>query len=230
MEQFLIDFQRCIPRPFFVQIGANDGVSEDPIHRFLMQRAWDGIMVEPIPYLFEVLKANRRTARGKLVFENVAIAEVIGEKPFYYIVDEKEVLPKWATGINSFNKEHLLWQKKNFPDIESFIAETQVECIPLEALFERNSVVHIDLLLIDVEGYDFEVLKQLPTQSIRPTVVIYEQQCLGKDIPEAKQFMTGLGYACFECGGDVIAVCDDGSETSTKLLKRLRNLFRRVQA
>lgn len=114
-------------------------------------------------------------------------------------------------------------------DIESFIVETQVECIPLEALFERNSVVHIDLLLIDVEGYDFEVLKQLPTQSIRPTVVIYEQQCLGKDIPDAKQFMTGLGYACFECGGDVIAVWDDGSEISTKLLKRLRNLFRRVQ-
>ena len=36
------------PRFFFVNIGANDGVSNDLIYPFLREYAWSGIVVEPL--------------------------------------------------------------------------------------------------------------------------------------------------------------------------------------
>src|SRR5207245_6466419 len=41
-----------------VQIGSNDGVANDPINESLRARRWSGVLVEPIPYLFERLRAN----------------------------------------------------------------------------------------------------------------------------------------------------------------------------
>ncbi len=46
----------------FVQIGACDGnwkASNDPIQRFILQNQnWHGVMLEPVPYLFDTLATN----------------------------------------------------------------------------------------------------------------------------------------------------------------------------
>ncbi len=36
-------------RPYFIGIGANDGVTHDPLYPFVRDFGWRGIMVEPIP-------------------------------------------------------------------------------------------------------------------------------------------------------------------------------------
>src|SRR6266545_7291938 len=46
---------------FFIQIGANDGGPSDPLFPFLQLKHWRGIMVEPVPYLFEQLQARYGT-------------------------------------------------------------------------------------------------------------------------------------------------------------------------
>jgi hypothetical protein len=33
----------------FIQIGANDGIKNDPVHAFIKKYYWTGILVEPIP-------------------------------------------------------------------------------------------------------------------------------------------------------------------------------------
>src|SRR6266481_6003650 len=43
---------------FFIQIGANDGVSNDPLYKFVIEYGWAGILVEPLPQVFEVLRRN----------------------------------------------------------------------------------------------------------------------------------------------------------------------------
>ena len=37
----------------FVQIGANDGVTGDPIRRFILEFGWSGVLVEPQLEIFE---------------------------------------------------------------------------------------------------------------------------------------------------------------------------------
>ena len=42
-----------------VQVGANDGKTQDPVHPLIMRGGWSGILVEPIPNLFGRLSAYR---------------------------------------------------------------------------------------------------------------------------------------------------------------------------
>jgi hypothetical protein len=37
------------PEPYFIGIGANDGVTHDPLYPFVRDFRWRGIIVEPIP-------------------------------------------------------------------------------------------------------------------------------------------------------------------------------------
>ena len=54
------------PEFFFVQIGANDGrslggtpgVTDDPIFEYVHTYRWSGLLVEPIPYLFDRLRSG----------------------------------------------------------------------------------------------------------------------------------------------------------------------------
>ena len=41
--------------PFFVQIGAYDGISNDPVYPHLKNKRWKGILIEPVPYIFNRL-------------------------------------------------------------------------------------------------------------------------------------------------------------------------------
>jgi hypothetical protein len=45
-------------RVFFVQVGSNDADHGDPLRPFILTRRWSGIMIEPVPYVFERLRRN----------------------------------------------------------------------------------------------------------------------------------------------------------------------------
>ena len=67
---------------FFLQVGANDGLLDDPIHYFVRSYGWRGILLEPVPGIFKRLKENYRTAKG-LTFLNAALSQVDGRAAFY---------------------------------------------------------------------------------------------------------------------------------------------------
>lgn len=48
------------PSIFFIQIGANDGISNDPLHKFITQFCWKGILLEPLPEVFTRLTTTYR--------------------------------------------------------------------------------------------------------------------------------------------------------------------------
>ena len=63
---------------FFVQIGAFDGVTADPIYELVQSRNWRGVLVEPQIEAFERLQENYAGQDG-LQFFNVAICDHDGE-------------------------------------------------------------------------------------------------------------------------------------------------------
>ncbi len=65
------------PDIFFLQIGAHDGVSYDPIHHYVRQYHWNGLLVEPQPAIFQKLKQNY-AGEKQLLFENSAVANQDG--------------------------------------------------------------------------------------------------------------------------------------------------------
>lgn len=92
---------------FFVQIGANDGKSGDPLYEFIINNNWKGILIEPMPDVFEQLKENFSFASGRLIFENSAISDTGGEFTIYYIDNSGKKFPEWVSQLTSFNKDVL---------------------------------------------------------------------------------------------------------------------------
>ena len=71
-----------VPDFFFVQIGAHDGIRDDPIRKYIVKSHWRGLLVEPVPHIFRKLVENYRD-ETQLIFENVAVAAHDGVMPFY---------------------------------------------------------------------------------------------------------------------------------------------------
>ena len=48
---------------FFIQIGANDGLTGDTLNQYIKKFKWTGILVEPVAYVFEMMKINGYTSQ-----------------------------------------------------------------------------------------------------------------------------------------------------------------------
>ena len=174
---------------FFVQIGANDGVIYDPVWPFVKRYGWSGIMVEPVPVYFEKLKKNYAGSR-RILFENVAISDRREIRDFYRVRDDVNFLPQWCNGLGTFNLDILLSHKWAIPNLEDYVVKESVECIPFKDLLEKHAVDRVNLLLIDTEGYDYSILKQLDFERIRPDILLYEHEYIDKD--QRREFESDL--------------------------------------
>jgi FkbM family methyltransferase len=105
--QLLDAFAEAYPHAFFIEIGSNDGEQHDHLRPFIVSRPWRGIMVEPVPYVFERLRRNYES-QGRIALENVAISDADGVVPFYHLTEPKPEelasLPDWYDGVGSFSR------------------------------------------------------------------------------------------------------------------------------
>lgn len=58
---------------FFVQIGTNDGIQDDPVRKLILTHKLPGLFVEPTPDIFSLLCRNYADL-PQLQFANVAIS------------------------------------------------------------------------------------------------------------------------------------------------------------
>ncbi len=164
---------------FFVQIGANDGVIYDPIYPFVQQSNWRGVLVEPVRTCFERLKQNYN-ANDRLIFENVAISDRREVRDFYRIRDNIPFLPEWCKGLGTFDLDILMTHTWAVPDLARYVVKEQMECISLTDLLEMHHIKKLDLLLVDTEGYDYEILEQIDFETMAPAILLYEHQYIDK--------------------------------------------------
>ena len=79
-------FADAYPQAFFIEIGSNDGEQHDHLSPMIKSREWRGIMVEPVPYVFERLRRNYAGTKS-ISFENAAIADHDGQLPFFHLAE-----------------------------------------------------------------------------------------------------------------------------------------------
>lgn len=192
---------------FFIKIGANDGLRSDPIAALIKQYRWSGIMVEPVKYLFERLERNYEKFPN-IQCVNAAIANLNGKKTFYSIREKRpgEDLPIWHDGINSFNLDTVLKHKHSFPNIEDYLIQTEVECLTFAHLIKEYQVSQLNLLHIDTEGYDYEIIKLVDFEKIKPEIILYENKHLQNFEKQAcEDFLAKEGYTVVDLSGDTLA-------------------------
>jgi FkbM family methyltransferase len=161
-----------------VQVGANDGVLNDPLHETVRAHRWTGVLVEPVPHLYEQLVANYQGVDG-LRFAPVAIDERPGTRTMY-MVRPQPGDPDWVEQIASFDKDVMRVHAYALPDIDSRVVEVEVRCVTFPMLVEEYGLRSIDVLHIDAEGFDDAIIRQIPADAAwAPTYVIFETKHLG---------------------------------------------------
>jgi len=201
---------------FFIQVGANDGKWGDKIYKFVRRDNWNGILIEPQKMIFERL-LNNYNKRNNLFFENVAIDSTEGERNLFKISFTNS---PWASGISSFIRNDI--QKlidagyiermakaesvKLPANKEDWISEEKVKIQTLKNIIDKYQVKQIDLIMIDAEGYDFEIIKTFSFEHIKPSVIIYENSHFNEEINrDCQNFLIDFGYRIIPAEGNTIA-------------------------
>ena len=157
-----------------VVIGAHSGVW---LTTLLEEHKNENILlVEPVPYNIKLLREN--TSKYKNIkIETSAISSKVGGEKFYYVKSEsiKNLGKHWASGIGSFDKQHILNHKnKRFKVESSDIEEIEIQYLTFEDLVGKYSIMSIDMLQIDVEGAEFEILDSIDFKKMLIKKIIFE--------------------------------------------------------
>ena len=192
-------------RPFtFVQVGSNDGRTGDPLHSTILKKPVAGVLIEPIPRLFEQL---RHTYAGKsgLTFLNAAISSEPGSRTLYF-VEPRPGDPAWADLLGSFHEDVILSHRSEVQDLDERVETLEVPCRTLESVVAEQPFRRLDLIHIDAEGADYEILRSLDlTGPLSPRFLLFEQKHLGSDRASALALVEGAGYRVTDLGMDVFA-------------------------
>tara|TARA_B100000787_G_scaffold22332_1_gene15050 strand:+ start:25 stop:639 length:615 start_codon:yes stop_codon:yes gene_type:complete len=134
------------------------------------------LLVEPVPYNIQQLIEN--TSKYKNI--NIEMSAVSSKKrtqKFYFVKPEsvKKLGKHWASGIGSFDKQHILnHANKRFAVTDFDIEEIDIQYLTFLDLIEKYSIFSIDLLQIDVEGAEFEILNSIDFEKILIKKIIFE--------------------------------------------------------
>ena len=155
---------------FFVQIGANDGVSHDPINAFVTANRLHGIVVEPLPDVFSKLQKTYKNQPQIRPF-NLAIHKDLDQVVLHRPNPETSGA---LSGIASFNPDrHELTSRRSGLTADDIVA-VEVPAKSLMTILEEAKAPHLDLLQIDTEGYDFEILASLNLDRYKPSIIRFE--------------------------------------------------------
>jgi FkbM family methyltransferase len=190
----------------FVQVGAFDGVAKDPFHRYVEGNRLRGLLVEPQPEAFARLVENYRGSDG-LAFENVAIDHVEGTRTLYRVRPGALGEHRWAYGIASFDRAMVFKHRSRLPGLDAAIEALTIRCVPLTPLIEKHGLERLDLLLVDAEGYDYQILLLADLARTRPALIRYEHVHLSpSDADAALRLLIDLGYKVAVEAMDTFAV------------------------
>ena len=193
------------PELTFVQIGAYDGVSTDPLRKYIERCGWSGVMLEPQPRPANQLRALYRH-NPKIVILEAALDSERRKRNLYTI--EAGGFPEWAGGMASFDRNHILRQKYLIEGLEGMVRELRVDCVIFDDILDYLPENRLDLLQIDAEGADGQILLLFPFERLKPAIIHWEIKNMTRSQQEqALDRVITHGYRVSRSGGeDALAV------------------------
>lgn len=155
-----------------VIIGAHDLVSHDDIHHALAGMINGRIFAfEPRVCQYKSMIENSEKLGIKNIFPVNEAVTPTGADVIIYDIDEahRENYPDWANGSASTSVSHMLKAAKIEHIISTSYKSSSPDCWPT-----RFGIRKIKYLQIDVEGYDYEVLKSINLKKHQPSIIKFE--------------------------------------------------------
>jgi len=152
---------------FFIDIGANDGLTFSNTCFFEFQLGWSGVCLEPNPISYRRLCANRTC---KCI--QACIGATDGMIAFPVVADSHASLFASARkcGVHPL---------------------VDVPMLTLPTLFRQAGVERVDFLSLDIEGGELEVFSTIADTGVRPRCVSIEQNAPPEEMDMG---MSRFGY------------------------------------
>lgn len=167
----------------YIDIGANDPVI-DSVSKSFYDAGWRGINVEPLPYYYEPLQIHQPESANI----RCAIGEEHDVKTLYFDTGRLGLSTLNERGAAELSLSHTM----------------QTPVWTLAYLCRAFAHWPIDWLKIDVEGWEFQVIKGGDWDRYRPSIVVVEATKPQTDIPnwsEWEPLLLDAGYEMIEFDG-----------------------------
>ena len=164
------------------------------------------LLIEPVKYNFDQLKKRFKNYKN-IIFENVAIGDKNELIDFFHVLESSidKLKKHWASGIGSFSKEHILKHRtKRFQITEEDIRCIKIKAITFNKLIEKYKIEYINKLMIDAEGFDYNIIKSIDFKKIFIKEIIFEKKHLsttfqiGSKLNEIKALLVKEKYKLFD--------------------------------
>ncbi len=155
---------------FFIEAGANNGVRQSNTLYFEAARGWRGMLVEAIPEL----ALDCRRYRPYAITEQVALGspdQIPGKVTLRFAG-----LMSLATGGALSDEEQLEHVRVGCEIQKIDTYEVDVDLSTLSALLDKHGIAKVDLLSLDVEGFERHVLLGLDFDRHAPRYVLIEEK------------------------------------------------------
>ncbi|MEJ6393738.1 FkbM family methyltransferase [Gymnodinialimonas sp. 2305UL16-5] len=173
-------------RPFYVQVGAHDGVLGDPLCDRTIAHRWSGLLLEPSAIYYDQLCALYPD-RPDMIIRNLGVSAK-KEKLTLFRVDEahRAAYPFSIAGCASLNRKLLLdHMMRHSAEADAHICTETVQLDPLRTVLRREKITRIDMLIVDVEGHEIEVFDSFDLSKAAPRLIWYEHKHLARQANRA---------------------------------------------
>lgn len=152
-HRILKDISKFLPEnPVILEAGSYDGDIAT-----IMSEMWPKGTIhtfEPVPLLFLKTKAKNFNRKNVRCYQ-IALGKNSGRAPLYVSINAQNEISQSSSLLEP--KDHLRF----YQDIK-FNNSIEVQTMNLDEWATENSVDHIDLMWLDIQGAEFDMLKAAP--------------------------------------------------------------------
>jgi FkbM family methyltransferase len=153
---------------FFVEAGANDGVTQSNTALLARSRGWCGLLVEPVPELAARCRALRPDST---VVQAALVAPDHGAETVTMRYANLMSIVDGARGGAEADRFHVT-EGERLQGVESYALQAPART--LDAILDEHRVEHVDLLSLDLEGYEPQALAGLDLRRHAPRFILVE--------------------------------------------------------
>ena len=184
-----------------VVIGAHSGAWLNDI--ILKYKDHKILLVEPVPYNHQILQTKYNDNENIFIDTNAIYSQNI-KKEFFFVKETsiRKLGKHWASGIGSFNKQHILNHKNKRFNIEnSDISKIVIDFLTFDNLISKYEIQSIDYLQIDVEGAEYMIMNSINYQETKINKIFFESKHFdgtfteGNKLKEIKEKLISSGYS-----------------------------------
>lgn len=175
---------------YYIEIGANDGISQSNTVLLELLHGWRGLLIEPIPSTFKRLRRNR-SARRNFLLQAACKSDENSAKKVDLLYSNLMTVSLGMESDIADPAVHAKMGEKYLPS-QAMVHKEVAQAITLtQALDLAGAPRKVGLLSLDVEGVELEVLRGLDFGRYQVNWILVEV----RNLPRIEDYLKARGFS-----------------------------------